>query len=84
MTDEAPFESFEGDSFDINQQGPTFGVWMRPIDALRINVEIEATTADNFLTRISPRQQQNYRARATYKAKKWATISGTHEHMGGP
>ncbi len=77
VTDEAPFEPFEGDTIDINQHGPTFGVWMRPIDALRINVEIEATTADNFLTRISPRQQQNYRARATYKAKKWATISGS-------
>ena len=76
-TDEAPFEPFEGDTIDINQHGPTFGVWMRPIDALRINVEIEATTADNYLTRISPRQQQNYRARATYKAKKWATISGS-------
>ena len=77
VSGEGGFEPFEGDTIDINQQGPTFGVWWRPIDALRINVEAEATTADNFLTRISPRQQQNYRARAMYKAKHWATISGS-------
>jgi hypothetical protein len=76
-SDEHPFEPFEGDTIDINQQGPTFGVWMRPMDSLRINLEAEATTADNFLTRISPRQQQNYRARATYKLKRLATISAT-------
>jgi hypothetical protein len=74
---EGPFEPFEGDTFDINEHGPAFGVWVRPVDSLRINLEAEATTADNFLTRISPRQQQNYRARAMYKPKSWATISGT-------
>ncbi len=76
-TGEGTFEPFEGDTFDVNEHGPTFGVWMRPTNALRFNVEIQATTADNYITRISPRQQQNYRARATYKARKWATLSGS-------
>lgn len=77
VSGEGSFEPFEGDTIDINEHGPAFGVWVRPIDSLRINIEGQATTADNFLTRISPRQQQNYRARATYKPKGWMTISGT-------
>jgi hypothetical protein len=77
LVSEGPFEGFEGDTFDINEHGPTFGTWFHPMDSLRINLEAEATTADNFLTRISPRQRQNYRARATYKPKHWATMSGT-------
>jgi hypothetical protein len=77
VSGEGPFEGFEGDAFDINEHGPTFGTWFHPMDSLRINLEAEATTADNFLTRVSPRQRQNYRARATYKPKHWATISGT-------
>jgi len=76
VSGEGPPEPFEGDTFDVNEHGPTFGVWARPVDSLRINLEAEATTADGFLTRISPRQQQNYRARVTYK-KGLATISGT-------
>ncbi len=74
---EAGLEPFEGDTFDINEHGPTAGVWFRPTDNLRANFDAELTTADNFITRISPRQRQNYRARLTYKRARWATITGS-------
>jgi hypothetical protein len=45
------------------------------MDALRINVEAEAMAADNFITRISPRQRQNYLARMNYKPNKWASVA---------
>lgn len=38
---------------------------------------MELTTADNFITRVSPRQRQNYRARVTYKSGRWATLTGS-------
>ncbi len=74
---EAPFEGFEGDSIDVNEHGPVAGVWFRPTDAVRANFDVELTTADNFFTRISPRQRQNYRGRVTYKAAKTATVTGS-------
>jgi hypothetical protein len=74
---EAPFEGFEGDSIDVNEHGPLVGVWFRPTDALRANADVELMTADNFFTRISPRQRQNYRGRVTYKAARTATLTGS-------
>ena len=72
---EAPFETFEGDNFDINENTGLAGIWFRPVDALRINFDVEASTADNFLTRVSPRQWQSYRARVSYKAGRWANLA---------
>jgi hypothetical protein len=74
---EGPFEGFEGDDITVNEHGPVFSFWLLPMPTLRVNVEAEAMTADNFITRISPRQRQNYRVRANYKPNRWANISGT-------
>jgi hypothetical protein len=84
---EAGFEPFEGDTINVNEQGPVIGVWFRPTNQLRINVEAEATTvigcqacsnADEiFISRISPRQRQNYRGRANYKPVHWADFSAS-------
>ncbi|HWR16546.1 MAG TPA: hypothetical protein VN577_17105 [Terriglobales bacterium] len=74
-TDEQPQE-FDIDR-TINEHGPLLTVWMRPMDALRINMEVEATTADNFLTRISPRQRQQVRGRVSYKPGRWGTMSAS-------
>jgi hypothetical protein len=68
---------FEGDNIDVNEYGPVLGVWFRPRTSLRINLETELSTADNFLTRISPRQRQNYRARASYRPVRWANLAGS-------
>ena len=69
------FQPFDGDSFDINDHTALAGVWFRPVDALRINFDAELSTADNFLTRISPRQWQSYRGRVNYKAANWANVA---------
>jgi len=84
---EASFEPFEGDNIKVNEQGPVFGAWWRPIDKLRINVEAEALTnigcqtcadADQiFITRISPKQQQTYKGRLEYKPNGWASLTGS-------
>ncbi len=74
---EAGLAEFEGDSIDVNEYTPVVGVWFRPTSALRINLEAEATSADNFITRISPRQRQNYRARASYRPVRWANLAGS-------
>jgi hypothetical protein len=85
---EAGFEPFEGDTINVREHGPVFGVWLRPVDALRINVEAEALTTVGcqatcpnsdqiFIARISPRQRQNYRGRVTYKPVRWADLSGS-------
>ncbi len=81
------FEPFEGDNITVNEQGPVFGAWFRPIDKLRINVEAEALTnigcqacdnpAEIFLTRMSPKQQQTYKGRLDYKPTHWANLSGS-------
>jgi len=74
---EAGIPEFEGDTLEVNEHSPLFGIWLRPIDALRINAEVEATTADNSFTRISPRHQQNYRVRARYAPVRWANLSAS-------
>ena len=74
---ESGLGEFEGDAIDVNEHTPIFGLWVRPTDALRINIEAEATAADNFITRISPRQRQNYRARINYRPNKWATLGAS-------
>ena len=72
---EAPFEAFEGDTFDINEHAGLAGIWFRPVDPLRVSFDVEANTADNFITRVSPRQWQRYRGRLDYKAKRGATFA---------
>jgi hypothetical protein len=74
---ESGLAEFEGDSIDVNEFGPVLGVWFRPTASWRINFETELISADNFLTRISPRQRQNYRARASYRPVRWANLAGT-------
>jgi hypothetical protein len=74
---ESGLGEFEGDAIDVNEHTPMIGLWVRPTDALRINIEAEATAADNFITRISPRQRQNYRTRINYRPNKWATLAAS-------
>jgi opacity protein-like surface antigen len=65
------------DFVDVNSHTALLGVWFRPSDKLRANFDAELTTADNFLTRISPRRLQQYRARARYQPVRWITLSAT-------
>jgi len=78
---------FDGDTINVNYQGPEFGVWFKPNGKLRVNVEAEALTNIGcqtcptpgaiFITRMSPKQKQNYRARVNYKPVHWADLAGT-------
>lgn len=78
-TPEAPSEPFEGDTFDINEHAAVAGVFFLPMDSLRINADVDLATFDNFITRVSPRQQQIYKVRARYQPRRWATLAGTSE-----
>jgi len=71
----AAFADF--DEIEVNDHGALAGIWVRPTDELRFNFDVEASSADNQITRISPRQKQNYRGRVNYKATDWATLGGT-------
>ena len=74
---ESGLPEFEGDTISVNEYAPVVGVWIRPMTSLRINLETELSTADNFITRISPRQRQNYRARTSYRPVRWANLAGS-------
>jgi len=61
----------------INEYSGLFGFWARPVDAWRMNFDMEIASADNSYTRISPRQWQEYRFRTTYKVTSWMNLSGS-------
>jgi hypothetical protein len=72
-----PFTGFTGDDITVNEYGPVFSLWLRPMDSVRLNGEAELTSADNFLTRISPKRRQQYRLRASYKPSRWGTFAAS-------
>lgn len=57
-----------GDDFiEVNSHSALAGVWIRPINGLRASADLELTTADNFLTRITPRRLLRYTFRSRYQ-----------------
>jgi len=71
-----PIETDTGEVL-INEHSGLLGVWARPIDAWRVNFDMEMASADNSFTRISPRQWQEYRLRTNYKVASWINLSGS-------
>jgi hypothetical protein len=65
------------DQTEINEHSALFGIWTRPLNALRISFDLELMSADNTLTRISPRQLQHYKIRATYKPVSWGSFGAS-------
>jgi hypothetical protein len=61
----------------INENHAIFGIWARPSQNLRINVDGDIMVADNAFTRISPLQTQQLRFRANYKAASWINLNGS-------
>jgi hypothetical protein len=53
----------------IAEQSALLGIWARPMDTLRVTFDLELLSADRSFTRISPRQLQHYKVRATYKPR---------------
>jgi len=58
----------------ISEHSLLLGVWARPLDALRVTSDLEFMSANKAFTRISPRQLQRYKLRATYRAANWASL----------
>ena len=65
----------ENDFTEINGYSGIFGFSARPTNSIRVNFDTELYSADNTFTRVSPRQFQDYRVRATYKPKPWFSAS---------
>ena len=55
----------------IHQNSLLAGAWAMPVDALRLNLDLEWGTADRTFTRIDPRRFDQVRGRASYRALKW-------------
>ncbi|MFB3916231.1 MAG: hypothetical protein ACE14M_05850 [Terriglobales bacterium] len=60
----------------INVHTALFGTVIRPVDAWRINADVELLYSDAAFTNISPRHQQRIRAYTTFKLKRWVSING--------
>lgn len=63
------------DVLDITQNSGLFGLWLRPVDSLRLTGDVEIGTADGAVTRISPRNLQHYKLRGSWKPVRWATFN---------
>jgi len=68
---------FDAELIQVHEHSGIFGVWAHPNDALRLNFDTEILSADNVVTRISPRNLQRYKGRANYKPRNWINVSGT-------
>jgi len=51
------------------------GLWFRPNNQWRITSDLEVLYADHSFTRISPRQRQRFKFRASYKPAEWLNIA---------
>ncbi len=67
----------ELDSFSFDEHTGIFGLWIRPVSKMRFNLNTEFTSAGDFITRISPRHQQQYRASFSYAPQSWVTFGAS-------
>lgn len=63
--------------YHIRENAAEFGFAARVKDNLRINADVMAGYNDNSFTRISPRQLQSYKVRASYQPKPWANVTAS-------
>jgi hypothetical protein len=61
----------------INEHSALLGIWVRPANSFRASFDMELLSADESLTRISPRQMQRYKLRLSYQPTEWASLFGT-------
>ncbi len=65
------------DAIEISGNSLIFGISARPTDQWRLTFDTELFSADNALTRISPRNLQRYKGRVSYKPHNWLSLAGT-------
>ena len=71
------FDSDEGDpEFRIHQHWAIFGVWFRG-SRFHADAEGRIMSADDFLTRIDPRREQQYRANVSFTPESWLTLTAS-------
>lgn len=63
------------DVLDITQHAGLFGLWLRPLNSLRLNADVELASADGAVTRISPTNLQHFKFRTVWKPQRRATIT---------
>jgi hypothetical protein len=64
----------ERDEEPINENSALISLWVRPTDTLRITFDSEFFYSDRAFTRIDPRHLQQYKLRANYRPRRWATL----------
>jgi hypothetical protein len=62
----------------INENSGIFNASVRPVRNLDINGTVEVSYDDNAVTAIAPRQMQQYRVHAKYKASPWAVFTAAY------
>jgi hypothetical protein len=63
------------DETEINEHSLLLGVQARPMETLRLNLDLELMSADNAFTRISPRHRQHYKLRIRFRPVPWMSLS---------
>jgi hypothetical protein len=69
--------SADGEQTLIHEHSLLLGLWFRPIDSFRITYDMDLMSADKTFTRVSPRQSQHYKLRASYRPTRWINLGGT-------
>ena len=62
---------------DVHAHSLLAGFSARPTNAFRASFDLELFSADKTPTRISPKNLQHYKGRASYKPKPWVNLAGT-------
>ncbi len=70
------------DTERIDQNTLLIGAVVRPVQAWRINADLELLHADNTFTEISPRSQKRVRVYSNLKVNRWASINGGLHFVG--
>jgi hypothetical protein len=60
---------------EINEHSLLFGFNTHARDTFRLNYDMELMYADKVFTRISPRQSQHYKLRASFKPVSWLSLT---------
>lgn len=71
----------EDNLYDITEHTGLAGVWVRPTSNLHFNFDVDFSSADGFVTRISPTHQQEYRGRASYTPRPWLNLAADIDVM---
>jgi hypothetical protein len=69
-----PFDN-ENEPITIQQHWAIAGAWYRMSEKFRVDGELRLMSADNYLTRIDPRSERQYRANASFTPKPWLTLA---------